>query len=133
MKNLIKLFTVTLLLMGSLTYAQQTPAPKQTESILITGVTAHIGNGQVIENAAIGFDNGKITYVGSVSEATVGDFSQQIEATGKHVYPGFIATNASLGLSEIDAVRATRDFDEVGGFLPHIRSLIAYNLSLIHI
>ena len=45
----------------------------------------------------------------------------------KHVYPGFIATNASLGLSEVDAVRATRDFDEVGGFLPHIRSLIAYN------
>ena len=45
--------------------AQQTPAPPQNESILITAVTAHIGNGVVIENAAIGFDNGVITYVGA--------------------------------------------------------------------
>ena len=37
-----------------------------------------------------------------------------INAKGKHVYPGFIAANYSLGLAEIDAVRATRDFDEVG-------------------
>ena len=50
-----------------------------------------------------------------------------IEANGKHVYPGFILANSSLGLGEIDAVRATRDFDELGTFLPHVRSLIAYN------
>ena len=50
-----------------------------------------------------------------------------IDAKGKHVYPGFIAANASLGLAEVDAVRATRDVDEVGPMLPHVRSLIAYN------
>lgn len=127
MKNLFKLYVVSLLLVGSMVYAQQTPAPAQSEAILITGVTAHIGNGQVVENAAIGFDKGKLTYVGPVSQANAGSFSKVIDANGKHVYPGFIATNASLGLAEIDAVRATRDFDEVGGFLPHIRSLIAYN------
>ncbi len=127
MKNLIKVLVILLLLMGSVTYAQQTPASKQRESILITGITAHIGNGQVIENAAVGFDNGKITYVGNTSGVTSSDFAKIIDATGKHVYPGFIATNASLGLAEVDAVRATRDFDEVGNFLPHIRSIIAYN------
>jgi imidazolonepropionase-like amidohydrolase len=50
-----------------------------------------------------------------------------INAKGKHVYPGFIAANTSLGLVEIDAVRATDDEDEVGPMLPHIRSIIAYN------
>ncbi len=127
MKNLFKIYTISLLLIGSSLFAQQTPAPKQSESILITGVTAHLGNGEVLTNAAIGFDNGKINYVGSASGATASNYAKSINATGKHVYPGFIATNASLGLAEVDAVRATRDFDEVGGFLPHIRSLIAYN------
>ena len=50
-----------------------------------------------------------------------------IDANGKHLYPGFIAANSTLGLVEIDAVRSTRDLDELGDFLPHIRSLVAYN------
>ncbi len=127
MKTVCNSFGITLLLIGQFALAQQTPAPKQSESILISGVTAHIGNGEVIENAAIGFNNGKITYVGSRSGTDATSFSKVINASGKHVYPGFIATNTSLGLAEIDAVRATRDFDDVGDMLPHIRSLIAYN------
>jgi hypothetical protein len=43
------------------------------------------------------------------------------------VYPGFVAANSTLGLTEIDAVRATNDYDEVGDFNPHIRSQIAFN------
>ena len=47
-----------------------------------------------------------------------------IEAQGKHVYPGFIVPNSTLGLVEIDAVRATQDSDEVGQMNPNIRSLV---------
>lgn len=106
--------------------AQQTPAPKQSKAVTIHGATAHLGNGQVIENSLIIFENGKLSFVGSTDSKKpwVGTI---INADGKHVYPGFIAANASLGLAEVDAVRATRDFDEVGPMLPHIRSLIAYN------
>ncbi|MGB0789786.1 MAG: amidohydrolase family protein, partial [Marinirhabdus sp.] len=50
-----------------------------------------------------------------------------INATGKHVYPGFIAPVKSLGLVEVNAVRASNDQDELGGFIPNVRSLIAYN------
>jgi imidazolonepropionase-like amidohydrolase len=50
-----------------------------------------------------------------------------IDATGKHVYPGFIAPNSTLGLVEIDAVRQSDDEDELGEMLPHVRSLVAYN------
>lgn len=106
--------------------AQQTPAPKQTSDYSIEGATAHLGNGEVIENSLIMFSKGKVSFVGSAN-MRIARIGTIINAKGKHVYPGFIAANTSLGLAEIDAVRATRDFDEVGTMLPHIRSIIAYN------
>ena len=119
----------TLLLLffsSSLLWAQQTPASSQNKSILILGATAHIGDGTVIENSAIGFENGKLTLVST--EATISqNFDRTISAEGMHVYPGFIAANATLGLVEISAVRATNDADDIGAFLPHVRSIIAYN------
>ncbi|MBV1887894.1 MAG: amidohydrolase family protein [Urechidicola sp.] len=127
MKNIFKFLSFVLLIVSSAINAQQTPAPAQNESILIVGVTAHLGNGQIIENAAIGFNEGKITFVGRQSDVNTNLFSKKIDATGKHVYPGFIVANTTNGLLEIDAVRATKDTDEVGEMIPHIRSLIAYN------
>lgn len=106
--------------------AQQTPADKQTTAISIEGATAHLGNGEVIENSLIMFDEGKITFVGSAM-MKIARQGTIINAKGKHVYPGFIAANATLGLVEIDAVKASDDEDEIGLLNPHIRSLIAYN------
>lgn len=123
MKFLNKLFILVAICSSSISIAQQTPAPKQTEAITIQGATAHIGNGDVIENCTIVFEDGKITNIGS----TVTPKGQVIDATGKHVYPGFIAPVSTLGLGEIDAVRPTIDDDEIGEMIPNIRSLIAYN------
>ena len=108
------------------TVAQQTPADKQSTAISIEGATAHLGNGEVIENSLIMFNEGKITFVGSAM-MRIARMGTVINATGKHIYPGFIAANASLGLAEIDAVKASVDVDEIGINNPHIRSLIAYN------
>lgn len=127
MKKINTIFFSLLLIMGTLLNAQQTPADPQAQSILIVGATAHIGNGQIIENSAVGFDKGKITFVGTLSQANESNFSKKIDATGKHIYPGFIAGNTTLGLVEIDAVRATDDDSEIGLVIPHVRSLIAYN------
>ena len=106
--------------------AQQTPAPKQTNAFSIEGATAHLGTGGVIENSLIMFNEGKIVFVGSAN-MKIARMGKVIDAKGKHVYPGFIAVNSSLGLAEIDAVKATVDFSEIGDLNPHIRSLIAYN------
>jgi imidazolonepropionase-like amidohydrolase len=114
---------------GSKVFAQQTPAPPQSQPIIITGAVAHIGNGQVIENSAIAFEEGKITLVADARLIRI-DGSKNyktIDATGKHVYPGFIAPNTTVGLVEVSAVRATRDYSEVGQMNPNIRSIIAYN------
>ncbi len=122
MKNKILALFVALV---SVVNAQQTPAGSQQQSILITNAIVHIGDGTVLENAAVGFDKGKITYVGAAADAPA--FTTVHDAMGKHLYPGFIATNSSLGLAEIDAVRASVDVDELGDFLPHVRAAIAYD------
>lgn len=127
--KLTKLYIVlACFLVTSISHAQQTPASKQNKTIAIVGATAHIGNGEVIENSVIVFENGKIQTVGDGSTIRIDRTTTDIiEAQGKHVYPGFIVPNSTLGLVEIDAVRATQDSDEVGQMNPNIRSLIAYN------
>ncbi|GAA4769946.1 MULTISPECIES: amidohydrolase family protein [Flavobacterium] len=109
--------------------AQQIPAPKQTKATLILNATAHLGNGKTIENAAIGFKDGKLTLVAdaTVIRLDMSAYENVIEAKGKHIYPGFIAPNSTIGLVEIDAVKATDDESEIGGMTPNVRSIIAYN------
>ena len=53
--------------------------------------------------------------------------AEVIDITGLHVYPGFIASATSLGLVEINAVRASEDHSEVGKFNPNVRVERAYN------
>ncbi|SFU43576.1 Imidazolonepropionase [Pustulibacterium marinum] len=128
MKKIV--YTFLCMLTGlSVLQAQQTPAAKQTKSILITNATAHIGDGKVIENSFIGFKDGKLTLVvdATISRIDMTQFDEVIEASGKHVYPGFIVVNSTLGLVEIDAVKASDDEREIGQMNPNIRSLIAYN------
>lgn len=128
MKSLNKINIILFLLCITLGFAQQTPAPKQTKDFAIVGATAHIGNGTVIENSIIVVSNGKITTIGP--EATTPITKQAmdiIDAKGKHVYPGFIVSNGTLGLVEVDAVKASNDLSELGTYNPHIRSIIAYN------
>ena len=127
MKNLTNYILPVLLFFAGTAIAQQTPAPPQDEAISIVGATAHIGNGEVIENSVIIFENGKLTTVTDESSTNRQFPGKIIDAKGKHVYPGFIAPNSTLGLVEIDAVVQSDDEDELGELLPHVRSLIAYN------
>lgn len=119
-----KFIYILVLCSGVFGHTQQTPAAKQTEAITITGATAHIGDGTLVENCTLVFEDGKITSLGSAGTTRKGTV---IDASGKHVYPGFIAPSKSLGLIEVNAVRASNDQDEIGEIIPHIRSLIAYN------
>lgn len=104
------------------------PVGPQEKPILLMNGTAHIGNGQVIENSFISFENGKITNVGDATTVRL-DMTkfEVISIAGKHVYPGLILPNTVLGLEDISAVRASIDSEEVGDLNPHVRSLIAYN------
>lgn len=97
--------------------------------VLLMNGTAHIGNGQVIENSYVSFVDGKIDVVADarLTRLDMTKFDTTIDLSGKHIYPGFIAPNCILGLQEAEAIRPTSDYAEIGDFNPHIRSLIAYN------
>lgn len=125
-----KIYIILVVFFGFITNTngQHIPANKQTKSILILNGFAHLGNGKVIENSAIGFKDGKIILVEDAKTVKIskGAFDITIDATGKHIYPGFIAPNSTLGLVEVDAVKSSDDEREIGDMNPHIRSIIAF-------
>lgn len=123
------LFIFILNLTG-LSFSQVPAVLEQTKSrILYKNGSAHIGNGDYIHNAVMAIENGKILFVKNALtyQLDESEWDTIIALGGQHIYPGFIAANITMGLTEIDAVRATRDFDEAGSINPHVRSLIAYN------
>ena len=63
------LFAFLAFAVTSLAQPNLTPGAPQTERILVFGGTAHLGTGEVLENAAIGFADGFIDYVGAARRA----------------------------------------------------------------
>src|SRR5690606_7249265 len=122
-KSIFTILSFTLCISGMVSAQRPAPAAKQTVPVAITGATLHTATGSVVPNASIIFDKGKITGINTPVPAN----AKVINATGKHVYPGFILVNNSLGLVEVSATKATVDFTESNGFVPEIRTLIAFN------
>ncbi len=89
-----------------------------------TNAIIHTGNGEVLENAYMVVNNGRITELAS---GEYNGSAEKVDLEQQHVYPGIIAPNSTLGLQEIGAVRATRDQREIGWFTPNVRSQIAFN------
>ncbi|MCX6140470.1 MAG: hypothetical protein NTX15_06535 [Candidatus Kapabacteria bacterium] len=101
------------------------PGAPQRQTIALTNATVYTAIGSPLKNATVVFDNGVITSVGT-SVAPPAN-ARVIDCKGGRVYPGFIAPMTTLGLTEIDAVRSTRDMGEVGSFNPNARAETAYN------
>jgi len=111
-------------------FSQWVPSPGkiQEKPVHIVGGTIHIGNGLVIEKGTVVFDGGKISAVTNTVDLNIdSEKFDVVNAEGKHIYPGLISPNTLNGLVEINAVRATRDYREVGSFNPNLRAIIAYN------
>jgi imidazolonepropionase-like amidohydrolase len=86
--------------------------------------TVHTVSGKTIENGQVLIRDGKIVAVGVSLPASD---AKTIDLYGQHLYPGLIAPTTVMGLTEINAVRATRDTTEVGEFTPDVRSWLAVN------
>ncbi|MGB3155330.1 MAG: amidohydrolase, partial [Chitinophagaceae bacterium] len=108
--------------------AQETilPVPSQSQTIVLYNGTLHKGNGEVITNAVVIMEKGKITYAGPMVASDFKD-AKIIDVAGKHIYPGLILPTSNLGLVGISAVRASSDVQEIGEFNPNVRSIVAYN------
>lgn len=104
-----------------------TPVPGSPQSgpIAIASATIHTVSGKPIEGGTIVFHDGKIVAVGK--DVPVPADAQVIDAAGKHVYPGLLDAFSNMGLVEINAVRATRDYREVGDINPNSKAQVAVN------
>jgi imidazolonepropionase-like amidohydrolase len=100
-------------------------APTRPGTYVLRGGTVHVGDGSVLPSADVVLRDGLIASVGS--RAAVPEGATVIDCTGKHVAPGFVAADTTIGLVEIGAVRATRDDAEVGDVQPHVAGWSAFN------
>jgi|694.fasta_scaffold52147_2 imidazolonepropionase-like amidohydrolase len=126
MQRILILATLAALVAGSaLSAGDEIPGAPQRQPIALINATIHTAAGAPISNATLVFDKGVITAVGASAQIPEG--ARTIDCKGARVYPGFIAPSTTLGLTEIDAVRSTRDFGEVGSLNPNARAETAYN------
>ena len=124
-------FLIFALVLSSFGGFSQVPGPVKDypNRVLLLGGVAHIGNGELIENSAIAIENGKFTFVKSQMRKRVDatNYDTVIYLNGQHIYPGFILPDNTLGITEVDAIKASRDYDDVGAYNPNLRSAVAFN------
>jgi imidazolonepropionase-like amidohydrolase len=106
--------------------------PVAAQTTLFTDATVHTVSNGTITNGVVLVESNKIAGVFSVTNGEPLRLKLPGDATfvslhGQHLYPGLIAVDSALGLTEIDAVRATQDTDEVGDFVPDVMSWVAVN------
>jgi imidazolonepropionase-like amidohydrolase len=95
------------------------------KTLLIKNAVIHTVAKGDIENGQLLVTDGKITTVANADESLQAD--EIIDLKGAHLYPGFINPIGSLGLVEINQIRATRDMAESGEFTPDVKSWLAVN------
>ena len=64
---------------------------------VITGAEVHVGDGTVLPDATVVLSDGLVAAVGADAVAPPG--AARFDASGKHVYPGFVVALSDLGLA----------------------------------
>lgn len=124
-RTILAMFTLVVCGVSPARPSDQIPAKAQDHPIALVNCTLHPVSGPVIENATILFDRGVIVGTGRLLTFPPG--TETIDAKGKHVYPGLFSGDTYIGLTEIGAVRASRDRNETGPINPNVRAETAVN------
>ncbi|MDA7979631.1 MAG: hypothetical protein MPJ50_12765 [Pirellulales bacterium] len=101
------------------------PGKPQKQPIALVGGTVHPVDGPAIAGGIVLFDKGKIVAVGK--DVQIPANAERVDVSGKHVYPGLIDPNTSIGLTEVGASAATIDTSEVGDANPSAKAIVAVN------
>ncbi|TVZ27641.1 imidazolonepropionase-like amidohydrolase [Gillisia sp. Hel_I_86] len=127
-KHYIVLILVAIYCMPLKPYAQDKfDIKKPVKPTALVGGSLHIGNGKVIPNGIIGFDNGKISIVGTTDSIKLDSETYQvIDVSGQHIYPGFILLNSLIGIEEISGVPHSNDSMEEGSINPNLNTAFAF-------
>ncbi|MDP7206868.1 MAG: imidazolonepropionase, partial [Pirellulaceae bacterium] len=125
-KDMLLLLGSLLMLAGfsGLPASDEIPGAPQDHPIALVGGTVHTVSGGTLKGGAVLFDKGRIIAVGGEGFP---EGTEQVDARGKHIYPGLFDAYTNLGLVEINSIRATRDESETGNLNPNVRAEIAVN------
>lgn len=120
-KQGLRVLTLTLALLTQ-------TVPGAAQSFLLQNGHIHSVSGPTITNGFVLVQDGKISRIGGAEmKPELPSGAEAIDLKGGHVYPGLIALDTALGLTEIESVRATRDASEVGEYTPDVQSWAAVN------
>lgn len=125
MKSLFSAFCLFSVLGGVALANPEIPAPAQKGPIALVGGTIHPVEGAVIEEGTILIEDGKITALGK--DVKLPPKTEKVDCRGQHIYPALFDAYTDIGLVEVNSVRATADFREVGNMNPNVRALAAVN------
>lgn len=99
--------------------------PTPTSVVALVGGTVHTVTGGTLSNATVLVQGDRIAAVGGTVSVPAG--AQVIDCRGKHVYPGFVAANTQLGLTEVSTVTGSNDNSETGELNPNQRAEVQIN------
>jgi imidazolonepropionase-like amidohydrolase len=120
------LMCLSALLLSSMGVANaEIPGAPQTRPIALTNCHIHPIVGSTIRQGTIVFDDGRITAIGK--DVPLTGKTEVIDLDGQHVYPGLIEAHSQIGLKEVSAVRASRDYSEAGSINPNVRANVSVN------
>ncbi|MEO6490508.1 MAG: amidohydrolase family protein [Ferruginibacter sp.] len=126
-KNFLLMAAISLTAFTATAQDNMAPAKPYLGFTIIKNATVHTGTGEVLEHMDIQINKGKIEKLSREILAPAGEV-KIFDATGKHLYPGLILANTTIGLREIAAqVRGSNDYRELGELNPNIKSIVAYN------
>jgi len=95
------------------------------DSVLYKAAAVHTVDRGIIKPGQMLVTDGRIAAVGK--EFDVPANAKLVDLGKLELYPGLIAATTSLGLTEINAVRATQDTTEVGEFTPDVEAWVSVN------
>jgi len=121
----LSLFAVAAVSALALCIALAAAAPARAEVIALTGGTVHPVTGPEIVNGTVLVENGRISAVGAGLSVPSG--ARVVDCTGKHIYPGFVHANSTLGLHEVTTIQGSDDTQETGSVNPNQRAEVMYN------
>ncbi len=111
-------------LVGGVASAFNVPAEMPEGPLVLSAAEVHTVSGEVLRPGQVRIEDGRIVAVGEKLEMSGASL---VDLGPLHLYPGLIAADTTIGLAEIESVRATVDSAEVGAFNPNVRAEVAFN------
>lgn len=126
---------IPLMLAATLAQSTMLPAPAATQrQTVIEHATVHtaIAAQPPLTDGFVVLQGDRIVGVGqgaphAADGQPIAADAVRIDGSGKHITPAFISSATTLGLIEVQAVRATDDTSEFGPFHPEVSAWVAVN------